>query len=121
MITQAMLVQTASTLDPVIHDRLLNGIEQLERNARDLQEAVMSIRMMPMDYVFSRFPRVVRENAARMEKEIRLVTRGAATELDKSLIERIIDPLTHLVRNSIDHGIEMPDQREAAGKNVRVH
>lgn len=116
VITQAMLVQTASTLDPVLHDRLLNGIEQLERNARDLQEAVMSIRMMPMDYVFSRFPRVVRENAARMEKEIRLVTKGAATELDKSLIERIIDPLTHLVRNSIDHGIELPEQREAAGK-----
>ena len=117
VITQAMLVQTASTLDPVLHDRLLNGIEQLERNARDLQEAVMSIRMMPMEYVFSRFPRVVRENAARMEKEIRLVTKGAGTELDKSLIERIIDPLTHLVRNSIDHGIETPDQREAAGKN----
>ncbi|NLJ63495.1 MAG: chemotaxis protein CheA, partial [Alcaligenaceae bacterium] len=111
VITQAMLVQTASTLDPVLHDRLLNGIEQLERNARDLQEAVMSIRMMPMEYVFSRFPRVVRENAARMEKEIRLVTKGAGTELDKSLIERIIDPLTHLVRNSIDHGIEIPDQR----------
>lgn len=118
VITQAMLVQTASTLDPVIHDRLLNGIEQLERNARDLQEAVMSIRMMPMDYVFSRFPRVVRENAARMEKEIRLVTKGAATELDKSLIERIIDPLTHLVRNSIDHGIESPEQRIAVGKKA---
>ena len=117
VITQAMLVQTASTLDPVVHDRLLNGIEQLERNARDLQESVMSIRMMPMDYVFSRFPRVVRENAARMDKEIRLVTRGAGTELDKSLIERIIDPLTHLVRNSIDHGIESPEQREIAGKN----
>ncbi len=118
VITQAMLVQTASTLDPVIHDRLLNGIEQLERNARDLQEAVMSIRMMPMDYVFSRFPRVVRENAARMEKEIRLVTKGAGTELDKSLIERIIDPLTHLVRNSIDHGIESPEQRIAVGKKA---
>lgn len=117
VITQAMLVQTASTLDPVIHDRLLNGIEQLERNARDLQESVMSIRMMPMEYVFSRFPRVVRENAARMHKEIRLVTKGAATELDKSLIERIIDPLTHLVRNSIDHGIEMPEKREAVGKD----
>ncbi|HHU95502.1 MAG TPA: chemotaxis protein CheA [Alcaligenaceae bacterium] len=117
VITQAMLVQTASTLDPVVHDRLLNGIEQLERNARDLQESVMSIRMMPMDYVFSRFPRVVRENAARMNKEIRLETRGAGTELDKSLIERIIDPLTHLVRNSIDHGIESPEQREIAGKN----
>ncbi|NLY26142.1 MAG: chemotaxis protein CheA [Alcaligenaceae bacterium] len=117
VITQAMLVQTASTLDPVIHDRLLNGIEQLERNARDLQEAVMSIRMMPMDYVFSRFPRVVRESAAKMGKNIKLVTKGQATELDKSLIERIIDPLTHLVRNSIDHGIEAPEKRAAAGKN----
>lgn len=118
VITQAMLVQTASTLDPVVHDRLLNGIEQLERNARDLQESVMSIRMMPMDYVFSRFPRVVRESAARMNKQIRLVTKGQATELDKSLIERIIDPLTHLVRNSIDHGIEMPEDRIAAGKDA---
>ncbi|MFW7342454.1 chemotaxis protein CheA [Pollutimonas sp. H1-120] len=117
VITQAMLVQTASTLDPVVHDRLLNGIEQLERNARDLQEAVMSIRMMPMDYVFSRFPRVVRENAAKMGKQIKLTTYGQATELDKSLIERIIDPLTHLVRNSIDHGIELPEVRVAAGKS----
>lgn len=117
VITQAMLVQTSSALDPVLHDRLLNGIEQLERNARDLQEAVMSIRMMPMDYVFSRFPRVVRENAARMGKRIRLVTRGQATELDKSLIERIIDPLTHLVRNSLDHGIELPEKRIERGKN----
>src|SRR5690606_18306905 len=88
-----------------------------DRNARDLQEAVMSIRMVPMDYVFSRFPRVVREAAARMNKRIKLVTQGAATELDKSLIERIIDPLTHLVRNSIDHGVEMPETRIEAGKN----
>lgn len=117
VITQAMLVQTASTLDPVLHDRLLNGIEQLDRNARDLQEAVMSIRMMPMDYVFSRFPRVVRESAAKMGKQIKLTTYGQATELDKSLIERIIDPLTHLVRNSIDHGIEAPEARLAAGKS----
>lgn len=117
VITQAMLVQTASTLDPVLHDRLLNGIEQLDRNARDLQEAVMSIRMMPMDYVFSRFPRVVREAATKMGKQIRLTTQGQATELDKSLIERIIDPLTHLVRNSIDHGIESPEKRVEAGKS----
>ena len=117
VITQAMLVQTASTLDPVLHDRLLNGIEQLDRNARDLQEAVMSIRMMPMDYVFSRFPRVVRESAAKMGKQIKLTTQGQATELDKSLIERIIDPLTHLVRNSIDHGIEAPEKRIEAGKS----
>ncbi|WP_460874441.1 chemotaxis protein CheA [Paralcaligenes ginsengisoli] len=117
VITQAMLVQTASTLDPVVHDRLLNGIEQLERNARDLQEAVMSIRMMPMDYVFSRFPRLVRESASKLGKQINLQTYGQATELDKSLIERIIDPLTHLVRNSLDHGIESPEKRIANGKS----
>jgi two-component system chemotaxis sensor kinase CheA len=117
VITQAMLAQTASTLDPVLHDRLLNGMEQLERNARDLQEAVMSIRMMPMDYVFSRFPRLVRDLAGKMGKQIELQTYGRATELDKSLIERIIDPLTHLVRNSLDHGIETPEKRIAAGKD----
>ncbi|AOB31024.1 chemotaxis protein CheA [Bordetella sp. H567] len=117
VITQAMLAQTASTLDPVLHDRLLNGMEQLERNARDLQEAVMSVRMMPMDYVFSRFPRLVRDLAGKMGKQIELQTYGRATELDKSLIERIIDPLTHLVRNSLDHGIETPETRIAAGKD----
>ena len=117
VITQAMLVQTVANMDPVLHDRLVNGVEQLERNARDLQEAVMSIRMMPMDYVFSRFPRVVRESASAMNKKIKLVTLGQATELDKSLIERIIDPLTHLVRNSIDHGIEAPEARVAKGKD----
>ncbi len=117
VITQAMLAQTASTLDPVLHDRLLNGMEQLERNARDLQEAVMSIRMMPMDYVFSRFPRLVRDMASKMGKQIELQTHGRATELDKSLIERIIDPLTHLVRNSLDHGIETPEKRVASGKD----
>lgn len=117
VITQAMLAQTASTLDPVLHDRLFNGMGQLERNARDLQEAVMSIRMMPMDYVFSRFPRLVRDLAGKLGKQIELVTFGQATELDKSLIERIIDPLTHLVRNSLDHGIETSDARRASGKD----
>lgn len=116
VITQSMLAQTASALDPVLFDRLFSGMGQLERNARDLQEAVMSIRMMPMDYVFSRFPRLVRDLAAKLGKQIDLVTFGKATELDKSLIERIIDPLTHLVRNSLDHGIETPDKRVAAGK-----
>ncbi|MFA5664323.1 chemotaxis protein CheW [Castellaniella sp.] len=116
VITQAMLAQSTQGLDAIVHDRLLGGIEQLDRNARHLQEAVMSIRMVPMDYVFSRFPRVVRENAGRLGKKIRLETYGQATELDKSLIERIIDPLTHLVRNSLDHGIESPAEREAQGK-----
>ncbi|SPD66633.1 fused chemotactic sensory histidine kinase in two-component regulatory system with CheB and CheY: sensory histidine kinase; signal sensing protein (plasmid) [Cupriavidus taiwanensis] len=118
VITQSMLAQTASSLDPVLFDRLFSGMGQLERNARDLQEAVMSIRMMPMDYVFSRFPRLVRDLASKLGKQIDLVTNGRATELDKSLIERIIDPLTHLVRNSLDHGIETPDKRVAAGKDA---
>jgi len=117
VITQAMLAETTSTFDPALHDRLYNGMAQLERNARDLQEAVMSIRMMPMDYVFSRFPRLVRDLAAKLGKEVELVTFGQATELDKSLIERIIDPLTHLVRNSLDHGIETVETRRAAGKD----
>ncbi len=117
VITQAMLAETTSTFDPALHDRLFNGMAQLERNARDLQETVMSIRMMPMDYVFSRFPRLVRDLAAKLGKQVELVTFGQATELDKSLIERIIDPLTHLVRNSLDHGIETVEARRAAGKD----
>jgi two-component system chemotaxis sensor kinase CheA len=117
VITQAMIEQRTDTLDPMSNERLLNSVSQLTRNTRDLQEAVMSIRMMPMDYVFSRFPRMVRDLAAKLEKKVDFVTHGAATELDKSLIERIIDPLTHLVRNSIDHGIERPEIRLADGKS----
>jgi two-component system chemotaxis sensor kinase CheA len=116
VITQAMIEQRTDMLDPMSNERLLNSVSQLTRNTRDLQEAVMSIRMMPMDYVFSRFPRMVRDLAAKLEKKVDFVTHGAATELDKSLIERIIDPLTHLVRNSIDHGIERPEVRLAGGK-----
>jgi two-component system chemotaxis sensor kinase CheA len=117
VITQAMIEQRASTIDPVLHEKLLSGISQLTRNTRDLQESVMSIRMMPMDFVFSRFPRMVRDLATKLGKKVEFVTSGAATELDKGLIERIVDPLTHLVRNSIDHGIEMPEVRRAAGKS----
>ena len=116
VITQAMIEQRTDTLDPMVHERLLNSVSQLTRNTRDLQEAVMSIRMMPMDFVFSRFPRMVRDLAAKLGKKIDFITHGASTELDKGLIERIVDPLTHLVRNSIDHGIEMPQARVAAGK-----
>jgi two-component system chemotaxis sensor kinase CheA len=116
VITQAMIEQRSDGLDPMLHERLLNSVSQLTRNTRDLQEAVMSIRMMPMDFVFSRFPRMVRDLAAKLGKKVDFITNGAATELDKGLIERIVDPLTHLVRNSIDHGIEMPAARVAAGK-----
>ncbi len=117
VITQAMIEQRTDALDPIAHERLLDSVSQLTRNTRDLQQAVMSIRMMPMDYVFSRFPRMVRDLAAKLGKKVEFVTHGAATELDKGLIERIVDPLTHLVRNSIDHGIEQPEQRAKAGKS----
>lgn len=116
VITQSMLAQRSDLLDPVAHSDLLNSMGQLERNARDLQESVMSIRMMPMEYVFSRFPRLVRDLARKLNKQIELTLLGSSTELDKSLIERIIDPLTHLVRNSLDHGVETPDVRIANGK-----
>ena len=118
IITQSMLEQTASATTPPDQAALVSGISQLQRNARDLQEAVMSVRMMPMDYVFSRFPRLIRDLASRLGKQVELVSQGHDTELDKSLIERIIDPLTHLVRNSLDHGIESPSEREASGKSV---
>ncbi|WP_136255291.1 chemotaxis protein CheA [Onishia niordana] len=117
IITQSMLDQTVSEMETTQGGALVTGMSLLQRNARDLQEAVMSIRMVPMDYVFSRFPRLVRDLAAKLDKDVELVTEGESTELDKSLTERIIDPLTHLVRNSLDHGIESPDKREAAGKS----
>jgi len=116
VITQAMLAQSASQIDPVEFERLHSGLIQLERNTRDLQESVMSIRMMPMSVVFSRFPRVVRDLSQKLGKQVELKTSGESTELDKSLIERITDPLTHLIRNSLDHGIEMPEDRAAKGK-----
>ncbi len=119
VITQAMLAQTASQIDPVIFEKLLNGLNQLERNTRDLQEAVMSIRMMPISFVFSRFPRVVRDVASKLNKQVELKTVGEGTELDKGLIEKITDPLTHLIRNSLDHGIEAPEKRKVAGKPER--
>ncbi|EFO3033709.1 TPA: chemotaxis protein CheA [Escherichia coli] len=117
VITQSMLAQRSSELDPVNHGDLITSMGQLQRNARDLQESVMSIRMMPMEYVFSRYPRLVRDLAGKLGKQVELTLVGSSTELDKSLIERIIDPLTHLVRNSLDHGIELPEKRLATGKN----
>ena len=116
VITQAMLLQISNELDPSEHDVLLNRLTQLERNTRDLQESVMSIRMMPISFVFGRFPRVVRDLSNKLNKKIELVMVGDETELDKALVEQLADPLTHLIRNSIDHGIEMPEDRLASGK-----
>ncbi len=116
VITQAMLAQNSKTVDGALHQQLMSGLTDLERNTRDLQEAVMSIRMIPMSMVFNRFPRMLRDLAAKLGKKVELVTQGEATELDKGMVEKITDPLTHLVRNSCDHGIELPAERIAKGK-----
>ncbi|HEX2009741.1 MAG TPA: Hpt domain-containing protein, partial [Roseateles sp.] len=116
VITQAMLAQNSSGLDPALYQQLASGLADLERNTRDLQESVMSIRMIPMSVVFNRFPRMLRDLASKLGKKVELVTQGEATELDKGLVEKITDPLTHLVRNSCDHGIETPAERAAKGK-----
>lgn len=117
VITQSMLMQSGAHLDPVENERLLNGINLLQRNSRELQEAVMSIRMTPVAFVFNRFPRVVRDMAQKLDKQVELKMVGENTELDKSFIEKLSDPLTHLVRNSLDHGIELPSVRAAKGKS----
>ena len=117
VITQAMLAQNSRGLDSGAYQQLLAGLADLDRNTRDLQESVMSIRMIPMSIVFSRFPRMLRDLANKLGKKVELVTLGEATELDKGLVEKITDPLTHLVRNSCDHGIEMPADRLAKGKS----
>jgi|694.fasta_scaffold22757_4 two-component system chemotaxis sensor kinase CheA len=116
VITQAMLAQNSKGLDSGQHQQLSSGLADLERNTRDLQEAVMSIRMIPMSLVFNRFPRMLRDLASKLGKKVELVQVGEATELDKGLVEKITDPLTHLVRNSCDHGIELPAERLSKGK-----
>ena len=116
VITQAMLAQNSHGLDAAVYQQLLAGLADLDRNTRDLQESVMSIRMIPMSIVFSRFPRMLRDLANKLGKKVEMVTLGEATELDKGLVEKITDPLTHLVRNSGDHGIELPAERLAKGK-----
>jgi two-component system chemotaxis sensor kinase CheA len=116
VITQAMLAQNSKILDAALHQQINSGLVDLERNTRDLQEAVMSIRMIPMSMVFNRFPRMLRDLAAKLGKKVELVTLGESTELDKGMVEKITDPLTHLVRNSCDHGIELPAERAARGK-----
>jgi two-component system, chemotaxis family, sensor kinase CheA len=116
VITQAMLAQNGKGVDAALYQQMASGLADLERNTRDLQEAVMSIRMIPMSLVFNRFPRMLRDLAAKLGKKVDLVQVGESTELDKGLVEKITDPLTHLVRNSCDHGIELPAERLARGK-----
>jgi two-component system, chemotaxis family, sensor kinase CheA len=118
VITQAMLSQLGSHFDGPDAEKLRAGLGQLERNMRELQESVMRVRMLPISFVFSRFPRMVRDLAQRLGKQIELKLTGEQTELDKTVLEKIGDPLVHLVRNSIDHGIESPEARIAAGKSA---
>ena len=116
VITQAMLSQLGTQIEGATAEKLRAGLAQLERNMRELQESVMRVRMLPITFVFSRFPRMVRDLAQRLGKQIELKLTGEQTELDKTVLEKIGDPLVHLVRNSIDHGIESPEVRAAAGK-----
>ena len=118
VIAQSMLMQLVDGAEPPRVDRIRTGLIQLERNVRELQESVMRVRMLPIRFAFSRFPRLVHDLSARLNKQIELKMTGEQTELDKKVLEKIGDPLVHLVRNSIDHGIELPATRMAAGKSA---
>jgi two-component system chemotaxis sensor kinase CheA len=118
VITQAMLSQFSQLQAGAEGERLRSGLAQLERNVRELQESIMRVRMVPISFVFSRFPRMVRDLSQRLHKQVELKMTGGDTELDKTVLEKIGDPLVHLVRNSVDHGIEMPESRLAAGKSA---
>lgn len=117
VITQSMLSMIGHEVDGQIGERLQLAIDELQRNTREIQESVMSMRMLPLTATFNRFPRLVRDLASKLDKKVELVLQGGNTEIDKSLIEKLVDPLTHLVRNSIDHGIESPSARRGNGKS----
>lgn len=116
VITQSMLSLVGEHFELNRLDQLKNGLSQLERHTRELQDSVMNIRMLPISFVFSRFPRLVHDLSAKLDKKIELILVGEKTEVDKTVVELLSDPLVHLVRNSLDHGIEMPADRIAAGK-----
>lgn len=116
VITQSMLSQVGRDFDPSMLDQLRSGLVQLERNTRELQESVMRIRMVPMSFAFGRIPRVVHDVSSKLGKQVRLDVSGEGTELDKTVMERLHDPLVHIVRNSLDHGLESPEDRVACGK-----
>ena len=113
VIAQSMLssAQNANT-----DERTRAAITQMERHVRELHERVMAIRLLPVSYLFNRFPRMVRDTAAKLGKKVSLEIEGEETELDRTLLEALSDPLTHLIRNAIDHGIEPPDERRQNGK-----
>jgi two-component system chemotaxis sensor kinase CheA len=116
LITQSMLSGFADGIKPNELGRLRQGLTQLSRNTRELQESVMQIRMLPIGFAFNRFPRLVHDLSRKLGKKVELKLQGEATELDKTVLEKIGDPLVHLVRNALDHGLETPEQRIASGK-----
>ncbi|PPC92010.1 MAG: chemotaxis protein CheA [Methylobacter sp.] len=116
VITQSMLSLVGEHFAMDKLSQLKSGLSQLERHTRELQQSVMNIRMLPISFVFSRFPRLVHDISSKLNKKIELKLVGENTEVDKAVVELINDPLVHLIRNSLDHGIEMPDARVAAGK-----
>jgi len=116
VITQSMLAVIGAEVNGELGERLQAALLELERNTREVQDAVMSVRMLPVSSVFNRFPRLVRDLAGKLDKKVELIVEGGATEIDKGMIERLVDPLTHLVRNSLDHGIETAQQRLDLGK-----
>lgn len=116
VITQSMLSQLGEEFDMSQMERLRDGLNQLERNSRELQESMMSMRMQPVSFAFNRFPRMVHDISQKLSKQIRLEMIGEDTEMDKTIMEKLNDPLVHLVRNSMDHGLEPPEERINAGK-----
>ncbi|MDP2572586.1 chemotaxis protein CheA [Vibrio penaeicida] len=116
VITQSMLTEIGNDFTVDKLEKLKSGLDQLLQNSKDLQENVLNIRMLPMSFAFSRFPRLVRDLSGRLGKQVDLQIKGENTELDKTVLERIVDPLVHLVRNGIDHGLELPEQRQEQGK-----
>lgn len=116
VITQSMLSQLGEEFDVERLEKLRDGLGQLERNTRELQESVMRIRMIPISFAFNRFPRMIHDLCNKFGKKVQLKLSGESTELDKTVMEKIGDPLVHLVRNAMDHGIEVPEKRAAAGK-----
>lgn len=120
VISQAMLKQQAEDLMKESSHVMQQGFEDLSAHTRELQESVMAIRMQPVKSVFARIPRLVRELSGKLGKKIDLITHGEMTEVDKTVIEQLMDPLTHMIRNSVDHGVETQEEREASGKPERA-
>ena len=118
VIAQSMLISQTETLHADVHRKLAHSLNDLSRRTRELQEAVMAVRMQPVKSIFSRMNRLVRDLSRQLGKEIKLVTFGENTEIDKTIIEKLSDPITHMIRNAADHGLEMPEKRMENGKTA---